>query len=117
MKQFLKAEIVSSPSLLKPCSQYDAGMSVLDADDERASASHCEHVSVRDVRTTLGEHPRRWNREKFYSSVLAGSNPASDSITCSVSTNRKSVTGRIRAILFFHMASIMDSSIEVFIHD
>ena len=49
---------------IKPGSQYDAGTSVLDADGERASASHCEHVSVCDARTTLGERPRRWNREK-----------------------------------------------------
>ena len=41
----------------------------------------------------------------------------SDDITCSVSvsTNRKLVTGRIRAILFVQMASIIDSSMEVFI--
>ena len=39
----------------------------------------------------------------------------SDDITCSVPTNQKSVTGRNRDILFVHMASIIDSSMEVFI--
>ena len=65
----------------------------------------------------LGERPRHWNTEKYYSSVPPRSDPKSDDIMCSFSTNRMSVkaTGRIQDILFFHMAPIIDLSMKVFI--
>ena len=52
--------------LIMSGSQYDVAC-VLDADNERALASHCEHVSrprrSHDAHTTLGERLRRWNRK------------------------------------------------------
>ena len=37
----------------------------------------------------------------------------SDDITCSVSTNQKSVAGRIQDIILVHIALIIDSLMEV----
>ena len=59
----------NTSAAVKPGPQYDAGTSVVRASWPLTMSEHqrhtVKHVGVFDARTTLGERPRRWNKEKF----------------------------------------------------